>query len=82
MTSNSGLLPAPTKERWDGTADTHEPGEDDSSQSVITAEFKGSKWFTNDEVSLKRQDGQRPGRHQTWVHIWQEKETLNQQSEE
>lgn len=58
-------LPAPAEERWDCTTGAHDPGEDDSSQSVVTAKLKGSKRFTDHQVSLERQDGQRPGRHET-----------------
>lgn len=71
------FLPAPAKERWDGTADAHEPGEGHSSQSMVTAELKGSKRFADDQISLERQDSQGPGRHQSWKP---QKESINEKT--
>lgn len=46
-------LPAPAKKWWDGTASAHKPGEGNSSQSVVTTQLKGPKWFTDDQVALE-----------------------------
>lgn len=57
--------PAPAEERWAGTTDSHKPGEGDSTESVVTGKLKGSKRFTDDQISLERQNSQRPGCHQS-----------------